>query len=717
VARFATEPDLGSHDRSETILESITDAFYALDRDWRFTYLNERALTVMGEILGKELRREDVLGQSFWSMFPALSGSPTARNFRTAVRDRKLVTYEQKHTGGDRWFEVRLYPAEDGLSVYFQDITERKLAVLEAERSARQQALVADLGVRALASRSLEPLLDEATVLVARTLDIDLVAIAEVLPDRETVFLRAGVGWDDGAVGHGTARAGRESLVGYSIMVGEPVVSEDLVADERFELSPLLARQHPVSGVSVVIGGREEPFGALGVFSGRRRRFTPAEVDFLQSVANVLATAVERFQTATSIAAVREADRRRVARDLHDDALQELDHALAQARSAGSAGFMPALEHVGRLLRAAIYDLRLGGSQDSPFPELLETLVALNRAVARGEIQLDLGDGAPAGSLGARGTEVLRIVGEALVNARHHAKARTVRVEVRGSGDRLCVEVSDDGRGFDATSAPASGPSGIGAMRERAALLGGDLDILSKPGSGTRVRLDVPITNRGDGLDQNVRVLLVEDHAAVREALASALERETGFEVVGQAASMAEARTLLDQVDVAVVDLGLPDGYGGDLIAELREVNPRAQALVLSASLDRTELANAIESGAAGALSKTSGLEEVVDAVRRVRAGEPLLPMDEILSLLSFAGRRREREREDRAAIETLTPREREVLQALAAGLDSQQAADRLHITLRTQRNHIANILAKLGVHSQLQALVFALRYDLVEIR
>jgi PAS domain S-box-containing protein len=222
------------------------------------------------------------------------------------------------------------------------------------------------------------------------------------------------------------------------------------------------------------------------------------------------------------------------------------------------------------------------------------------------------------------------------------------------------------------------------------------------------------------GAFAKARVLLVEDHLAVREAIAAAFERDAGFEVVGQAASMREARALLGDadvdVDVAMLDAGLPDGYGGDLIEELREANPGAQAVVLSASLDRVETARALQHGAAGVLNKTAHLSEVVDAVRRVRAGETLLPPDEVVELLLFAERRREQERDDRAVLEQLTRREREVLEALAEGLDSQQIADRLFITLRTERNHIANILAKLGVHSQLQALVFALRYGVVTI-
>jgi DNA-binding NarL/FixJ family response regulator len=83
----------------------------------------------------------------------------------------------------------------------------------------------------------------------------------------------------------------------------------------------------------------------------------------------------------------------------------------------------------------------------------------------------------------------------------------------------------------------------------------------------------------------------------------SSFEREAGFEVVAQAASLSEARGMLEGIEVAVVDLGLPNGYGGDLIKELRKTNSRAQALVLSATLDRRESARVVEAGAAGVLS------------------------------------------------------------------------------------------------------------------
>jgi DNA-binding NarL/FixJ family response regulator len=173
---------------------------------------------------------------------------------------------------------------------------------------------------------------------------------------------------------------------------------------------------------------------------------------------------------------------------------------------------------------------------------------------------------------------------------------------------------------------------------------------------------------------------------------------------------------MLQGVDVAVIDLGLPDGFGADLIEALHEANPRAQALVLSATRDHAAVGRAIQRGAAGALDKMAHLDDVVDAVRRLRAGETLLPLDAVAELVRFAGRHEKQERQYREPIARLTPREREVLQALGEGLDTQQIAARLRISIRTERNHVASILTKLGVHSQLQAVLFALRYGVIEL-
>ncbi len=215
------------------------------------------------------------------------------------------------------------------------------------------------------------------------------------------------------------------------------------------------------------------------------------------------------------------------------------------------------------------------------------------------------------------------------------------------------------------------------------------------------------------------RILLVEDHASFRQTLAFVFDQESEFEVVAQAGSLAEARQVMDglEVDLGVMDLSLPDGEGIELIKDLREANPHFAALVLTASLDRAEHARAVESGAAGILHKSAGVDEIMDATRRLGEGETLLSQEELIALLRLAGQSREEEREARASIEQITPREREVLQALAEGLSNKEIAAKLHVSVDTERTHMMNILNKLGVHSRLQALLFATRHGLVEIR
>jgi DNA-binding NarL/FixJ family response regulator len=197
-------------------------------------------------------------------------------------------------------------------------------------------------------------------------------------------------------------------------------------------------------------------------------------------------------------------------------------------------------------------------------------------------------------------------------------------------------------------------------------------------------------------------------------------EREMEFVVAGQAGSLAEAHAFIrktsDGVDVAVIDLGLPDGDGFELIEELSS-RPDMTTLVLSASLEPARFAQAVEAGASGVLHKSAAIGEIVDAVRRLRSGEALLSPAEVIEMLRLVSRRRQEEYEAQRSIEKLTPREKQVLQALAEGLDSKDIAEKLHITIETERTHMVNILNKLGVHSRLQALVFAARYGIVEIR
>jgi PAS domain S-box-containing protein len=495
---------------TEMILESITDAFVAVDREWRFTYLNEQALVVLHRA------REELLGKNMWEEFPDAVELPAYREYHRAMASGSTVRFEEFNPSLGVWVQIHAYPSEDGLSIYFRDITERKRAEKEVETRAHQQAIIAELGLRALADDDLQAVMDAAVALVAQTLQVQYTKIVERLPGGEELLMRAGVGWKEGVVGNATEEAGLDSQAGYTLHSEEPVVMEDLSAEKRFRPSALLQEHGVVSGMSVVIHGRDGPFGVLGAHTQSRRSFSDDDVIFLQAAANVLAMRVEREGADKKLREVREAERSRIARDLHDEALQDLTDALVEARlfreesaerpeSAGRLGrLIAALERVTPRLRSAIYDLSLEGDQEKPFSELLESLVGLHREMAPEglDIRLDLRDGVLEGPLGETGRELLRIIGEALTNARRHSEASNVLVSVSTSedGKRLWAEVSDDGRGFEPAEEPSAAATtrgmGTRGMRKRARLLGGDLKIESEPGQGTKVSFAMPLDEK-----------------------------------------------------------------------------------------------------------------------------------------------------------------------------------------------------------------------------
>jgi DNA-binding NarL/FixJ family response regulator len=214
-----------------------------------------------------------------------------------------------------------------------------------------------------------------------------------------------------------------------------------------------------------------------------------------------------------------------------------------------------------------------------------------------------------------------------------------------------------------------------------------------------------------------IRVVLVDDHLAFRQPLAFMLQREPDITVIGQAGTVGEARPLLPLADIALIDLNLPDGEGLNLIHDLHAVNPQAFALVLTSDSSDLATARAVEAGAAGVLHKVRSVSEITDAIRRVHAGEALLSVRETIEMLRLITRQRERDRAAQVAIGRLTQREREVLAALSHGLHDREIAERLHIQTETVRTHMVNLLHKIGIDSRLQALVFAVKYGLVDLR
>jgi signal transduction histidine kinase len=319
--------------------------------------------------------------------------------------------------------------------------------------------------------------------------------------------LRAGVGWREGLVGRTKEEAGLGSQAGYTLLSDEPVIAEDVRAETRFRPPPLLLEHGVVSSMTVVIPSHDRPFGVLGAHAKERRTFSGDDLNFLQAVANVLAAAIERTLAEQALRETREAERARMARDLHDGPLQDLAYGLAEVHVAAmdlagdpqsaAASLRRASESLRRVtlgLRASVNDLRLGEQQHNrPLPELVESLVERSREMDPAcEIRLEVQEEFPSMIANAADTGVLRVIQEALTNARRHSGARNVRVSLGAEGNHLVAQVADDGRGFGAQSDPGVG---LGSMRQRALRLGGELEVECEPGEGTRSRTRVPMRN------------------------------------------------------------------------------------------------------------------------------------------------------------------------------------------------------------------------------
>lgn len=181
-----------------------------------------------------------------------------------------------------------------GMSGVDMDITKRKQSEEALEIYANRQAIVAELSQLALAGSSLNTLMQRAVIVIAQSLEVEYSKILELCVSENYFLLRSGVGWREGLIGKAKVSTGNSSQAGFTLISTEPVIVNDFAIETRFSKPQLLAEHDVVSGISVVIHCQERPFGILGVYSKLPRNYNRDEVYFLQAVANVLATAIER---------------------------------------------------------------------------------------------------------------------------------------------------------------------------------------------------------------------------------------------------------------------------------------------------------------------------------------------------------------------------------------------------------------------------------------
>ncbi|MBI4505474.1 MAG: response regulator transcription factor [Chloroflexi bacterium] len=209
--------------------------------------------------------------------------------------------------------------------------------------------------------------------------------------------------------------------------------------------------------------------------------------------------------------------------------------------------------------------------------------------------------------------------------------------------------------------------------------------------------------------------MLVEDHALVRAGTRRILEQYPDLVVVGEASDGDEALHAMQrlQPDVALIDIRIPRLTGIDVVRAMNAVSPGTKAIMLTAYEDDDYLLAAMDAGALGYLLKTAEPDELADAIRTVRLGEPVLAPAIATKVARLWGRHGGTKRH---LAEQLTPREREVLELMVKGLRNKAIADRLVVSVRTVEGHVAAILAKLSVSSRIEAVLQALSSGLVSV-
>ena len=214
----------------------------------------------------------------------------------------KSIQFENRYRcqeGSYIWLSWKATPSLETSLVYAvaRNITQRKQVEALLRSRVHQQATVAHLGQFALTQTSLDELFTEAVTLMAEVLEVEYTKVLELLPDGQALLLRAGVGWFEGLVGTAIVGTERNSQAGYTLLSREPVVVEDLRTETRFNGPALLRDHHVVSGMSVMIRLKDRHFGVLGAHTRSKRVFSQDDVNFLQVIANILATAVEQVQS------------------------------------------------------------------------------------------------------------------------------------------------------------------------------------------------------------------------------------------------------------------------------------------------------------------------------------------------------------------------------------------------------------------------------------
>ena len=505
------------------------DAVIVVDEKGRITRVNDQVKTVFGytngELVGKQI--EVLIPTRYRRHHVEHRG-----DFMSAPRLREmgvdLDLYARRKDGSEFPADIMLSPVSTGgkraVIATVRDVTEHKrveealrkshdelearvrerttelayatqTAVAAFENRARQQSAVAELSRRALEGRDPTSVLNDAVTLVTKVLDIEFCKILELT--GSALCLRAGVGWKEGSVGKVSLPIGLGSHGGFTLLSSSPVVVEDLRGETRFK-PPAFFLDHGIrSGVSVIIHGRGKPYGILGAHTRRQRSFTGDDVHFLQSVADVLAAAIERRVLEEELLNASSREQQRIGQDLHDSLCQQLagiefQNSVLVQQLAKVPEAQAEAARIGELIRNATKQARSLARGLSPVEiEPNGLMAALNglainaTSLFRVSCSLECPQSVPLENR-TSATHLYRIAQEAIGNAVKHGRAKTVVISLKKIDRELTLTVKDDGIGFNQAAGAVEG-MGLRIMEYRAEIIGAMLRVDSAEGAGTTV--------------------------------------------------------------------------------------------------------------------------------------------------------------------------------------------------------------------------------------
>ena len=238
---------------------------------------------------------------------------------------------------------------------------------------------------------------------------------------------------------------------------------------------------------------------------------------------------------------------------------------------------------------------------------------------------------------------------------------------------------------------------------------------------GGRVTDRTRVSGGADAADIDViRVLIADDQALFRRGLYVVLGTEEHIDVVAEAENGEEDIAIVEQLapDVVLMDVRMPRINGIEAARRIRDISPTTKILMLTVSDEEDDLYEAIKAGANGYLLKEISVEEVAEAIRAVVQGQSLISPSMASKLLhEFNSLAKKAEERQQYPAPTLTSRELEVLKLVARGMSNREIADGLFISENTVKNHVRNILEKLHLHSRMEAVIYAVRERLLDIR